>query len=131
MKISILVATLLLGTLTAFPTWAEPNKQNPRSGVRTDDEKRKDLEGTDVEVVDSSEGYWLNRGLNETLYGANGSFNSVRLERNQARTDEALSKIYKAPTVVEVTVNGRVLKSPTPPLKMNGKVVDTAPRSNP
>jgi len=124
---TVITATALLVALTTFPVLAEPSatKKYPKGGVQTKENTPERPGGTEVDFVDSSEGYWLNRGLNDTIYGANGSYNSVRLERNQVRSGEALNKIYKPPTVVEVTVNGKVLRSPTPPLKIDGKVVES------
>lgn len=120
-----LLITLVAAASLLSPAWSQTteavpsNQERPKNG------------GPDVEFVDSEEAYWVNRGFNDMLYyGANGSPNSVRLERNQYRADKALNKIYKPPQGVEIIKNGQVQPQTPPKLKIDGQEARTRPSGN-
>jgi hypothetical protein len=119
-----LVALGLVAALFAAPAQAQTQDTTKRTArdAKAIEQQRKEVEGMQFDFVDSSEAYWVTRGLNDTLYNAGGSVNSVNLERDQVRQDAKLSKMYKPPEVVEVRVQGKKV-GPMPNLKINGKVV--------
>lgn len=111
--------------LLASPALAQESTatttRTPREAKNLE-QQRKEVEGMEVDFVDSSEAYWITRSLNDTLYNAGGSVNSVNLERDQVRKDDKIAKMYKPPQVVEVRVKGKPV-GPMPTLKINGRVV--------
>ena len=108
-----LALVLLAGLVLASPSWAQSSSNN---------DPRPKNEGPEVEFLDSQDAYWVNKGFNDTLYyGAGGSVNAARLERDQFRDDQALRKIYKPTKVVEIKVNGPAKTVPV--LKIDGKEV--------
>ena len=79
----------------------------------------------EFDFVDSSEAYWVTRGLNDTLYNAGYSPNAVSAERDQVRgTAEKVTKMYKPPEVVQMYYKAKT--GPPPTLRINGVVVDVA-----
>ena len=112
----VLVCAVAL-TCLAAPSWSQGADSDTTAGTKTSEKK-----DSGVEFLDSSDAYWVTKGFNDTLYGG-GSVNSVRLERNQFRNNDILSKIYKPTKIVEVTINGKVQPPTVPTLKMNGKEV--------
>jgi len=119
-----LVALGLGAALLTTPAQAQTQDTTKRTArdAKAIEQQRKEVEGMQFDFVDSSEAYWVTRSLNDTLYNAGGSVNSVNLERDQVRQDAKLSKMYKPPEVVEVRVQGKKV-GPMPNLKINGKVV--------
>ena len=80
----------------------------------------------DVEFIDSQEAYWVNKGFNDVLfYGAQGSINAARNERDQHRSEELMRKLYRGPQVVGAQVGGK--KNASSVLKINGKEVKVSP----
>ena len=140
------LAALLLLTVPAFaeptrpatrPTTTESTKTSndgwgtPGDGSsvqsNTNNPKRQELQQTEVDFLDSKEAYWVHKGFNDTIFGVNsGSFNNVRHEREQAREDEMIKKLYKPTQVVEIVVKGKTI-DPATPLKIQGRKIE-APR---
>lgn len=117
-----LLSTALVACL-CLPSWSQAASENEGQSRRP--------KGPDIEFLDSTEAYWVNKSFNDTLfYGAGGSVNSVRKERDQFRNDEALRKIYKPTKIVEITVSGNPQTTPMPRLRMDGKEAPSRP-SNP
>lgn len=100
----------------AAPTWSqEPQSEPDTTRTRAEQEP-------DVEFLDSADAYWVTKGFNDTLYyNGGGSVNSVRLERDQWRNDEALKKMQKP--LGKIEVKGKSATRPV--LKMGGKEVKT------
>lgn len=114
------VFSLALLACLALPGWSQ--------AADSKDEGQKRPSGPEVEFLDSTEAYWVNKGFNDTLfYGAGGSMNSARNERDQFRSDQALRKIYKPTRVIEIRVDGKTQQVAAPTLKMDGKAVKTSP----
>jgi hypothetical protein len=101
----------LAGMVLASSCWAQSSEApTPKS------------DGPDVRFVDSPDAYWVNKSVNDTLYyGAGGSFNAARHERDQFRDDQALLRIYKPTKTVEIKSSGKAQTAPV--LRMNGKEV--------
>lgn len=113
------LACVLVLFLASAPCFAQGNVQN-----QGDSDKVRELRSPEVQFLDSEDAYWVTRSYNDILfYGAPGSQNAVRLEREQFRS-EALSGIYKPAQIVEIKVNGKVVNSSIPTLKMGGKEVE-------
>lgn len=117
-----LVALGLGVALLASPAQAQDSAKRTAREAKTIEQQKKEVEGMQFDFVDSDEAYWVTRSLNDTLYNAGGSVNSVNLERDQVRKDDKLAKMYKPPEVVEVRVKGQRV-GPMPTLTINGKVV--------
>lgn len=101
----------------AMPGWS----QTP-----TSEESPRKPGDAEVEFIDSQEAYWVNKGFNDVLfYGAQGSINAARNERDQHRSEEQIRKLYRGPQVIEAQVSGK--KSSGSVLKINGKEVKVSP----
>ncbi len=114
----LIVCAAALCCLTG-PSWSQGADRDTAETAPKNVERK----GSDVEFIDSTDAYWVTKSFNDTLYcNGGGSVNSCRLERDQFRNDDVLSKIYK-PAKVEVKVNGKVQQPTMPVLKMGGKEV--------
>jgi hypothetical protein len=116
-----ILSAALVASLLAAPAFAQSNSNRYQEGENA---KIRELQSPEVEFLNSSEAYWVTKGYNDMLYyGNGGSVNSVRLERDQFRADQALQGIYKPAQIVEIKVNGKVTNPVVPTLKMGGKEV--------
>ena len=113
-----LMACALTLFCLAAPGWSQGEPDIPKT------ERTRQEQEPEFEFLDSQDAYWVTKGFNDTLYyNGGGSFNSVRLERDQFRNDDVLRKIYK-PGKVEVISSSKDSKNP-PVLKMGGQETKT------
>jgi hypothetical protein len=108
-------------------TSSSPTTTSPPAATSTVDASKAaeaaKLNQTEVEFIDSRDSYWVNRSFNDMMFGVNGGvINEAHIERNHDREEEALRKIYKPPTLVEVVIKNK--KPAAPPLMINGKVIE-------
>ena len=93
----LLLALVLVSVLT--PAFAQANRsaEEVYGGAQTsaNGQSKQDLQSAEVEFVDSPNAYWVNRGVNDTIYGSGGSVNAVRFERYQTRDEALLNKLRK------------------------------------
>jgi hypothetical protein len=98
----------------------------PEATTAPEEPSKRQIQDADVEFVDSEEAYWVNKGFNDVLfYGAQGSVNAARNERDQHRSEALVRKLYRGPQVIGAQVGGK--KSSPSLLKINGKEVKVSP----
>lgn len=98
----------------------------PADTPAPEEASKREIRDADVEFVDSEEAYWVNKGFNDVLfYGAQGSVNAARNERDQHRSEALVRKMYRGPQVVGAQVGGK--KASPSLLKINGKEVKVSP----
>lgn len=91
-------------------------KDSSRKGFTSKKDYKKPGEDTQVDFIDSEDGYWNSRGINDpTLTGSGSSLNSVMFESRGGRRVQALPAglVHDSDVEVtggqktEVTINGR------------------------
>ena len=122
---TILAGLTLVALFTSAP--AQAQSQAPTASANNTTEKSEDEptrpSNTEFDFVDSRDGYWVNRGFNDMMFGANGGvLNEAHIERDHDRQERSLRKIYRPPTLAQVVIKNK--KPVAPSLTINGKVIE-------
>lgn len=118
----------LLGmALLGAPAWGQQSQSpGPPSGSDTapvtDPEAQRKLNEMKMEFLNTDGAIWVNRSINDTVYWAGYSPNSVYWERDSARTEKAMEKIPSREKV-EALIVAPSSQTKEYEIYINGKVV--------